>query len=222
MSEKKKIHRDDLKKLVDKTSARLSSRPDFSDRLVKTEVTRELGRQNLHAKQSDVRRYSRESVHDALVMKRFKAKLRYARISERKMRLVTDQIRGKDVNAADSILKVSSKRAAYFHRKLIQSALANATFLAGERRADIDVNRLTVTRAEVLPGPMMKRTRPSSERRPYLIRKKFSHLLVELEEREPKPSKRERSRQKSKAAKAPAAIPPAAPPAKPESKEEKK
>lgn len=195
--ETKKIKKDDLKKLVDDTAAKMAGRPDFCERAVKTAVTLDLNKRNLKAKNSDVRRFVNEAVHDSLLLKRYTARLRYARISERKLRLVMDQIRGKDVNHADNILKVSNKRGGYYLRKLLQSAIANATFLSGEKRTDLDVNKLTVTRAEVTPGVIMKRTRPSSERRPYLIRKRLSHAIIQLEEREPKPPKSERGKKKT-------------------------
>jgi large subunit ribosomal protein L22 len=195
--ETKKIKKDDLKKLVDDTAAKMAGQPDFNERAVKTAVTLDLHQRNLRAKNSDVRRFVNEAVHDSLLLKRYTARLRYARISERKLRLVMDQIRGKDVNLADNILKVSNKRGGYYLRKLLQSAIANATFLSGEKRTDLDVNKLTITRAEVTPGVIMKRTRPSSERRPYLIRKRLSHAIIQLEEREPKLPKSERGKKKA-------------------------
>jgi large subunit ribosomal protein L22 len=191
MADRKKIDKEDLKKLVTDTAAKLSTEPNYGERAVKTAVTLELNKRDLHAKQSDVRRFVSDAVHDSLLGKRFTARLRYARISERKMRLVTDQIRGKDVNMADNILKASSKRGAYYQRKLLQSALANATF---QNPKDLDVNNLTVVRAEITPGPIMKRTRPSSERRPYLIRKRTCHGIIVLEEREPKLPKKDRGK----------------------------
>jgi large subunit ribosomal protein L22 len=125
---------------------------------------------------------------------RFTARLRYARISARKMRAVVDLIRGKDYNTAISILRVCPKRGAMFCKKLLESAYGNAINEARERNLDLDGNRLHLVEARVDPGPMIKRWRPSSVRRPYMIRKRLCHVVFTLEERDLKESKKERAR----------------------------
>lgn len=162
--------------------------------------------------------------------KRFTARLRYARISARKMRYVVDLVRGKDFNSAVAILRTCSKRGAPYCKKLIESAYANAMDEARTRNLDIDGNKLHLVEARVDPGPGIKRWRPSSARRPYMIKKRLCHVTFVLEERDLKLSKSERSKQqkqerqkaaaakKSQAAvKAPEAKPSVEPP-----KEEKK
>jgi large subunit ribosomal protein L22 len=148
---------------------------------------------------------------------RFTARLRYARISARKMRSVIDLIRGKDYNSALSILRVCSKRGAMFCKKLLESAFGNATDFTSARDLDLDGNKLHVVEARVDPGPIIKRWRPSSVRRPYMIKKRLCHVFVALEERELKESRREKAkrqrqeRQKKQSAEKAAAK--AAPPA---------
>ena len=156
------------------------------------------------------------------VKPRFSARLRYARMSARKMRYVVDLVRGKDFNSALAILRVCSKRAAPFCKKLLESAAANALDFARTKNLDIDANNLHLVEARVEGGPIIKRWRPSSTRRPTMIKKRMCHVTFVLEERALKETKRDRSkRQKQERTKAKkAAGPKAAAPAaeKPESK----
>ena len=125
---------------------------------------------------------------------RFTAQLKYARISPRKLRYVVDMIRGKDYNSAITILRSCSRRGAMYCKKLLESAYGNAEHLAQERNLEIDGNRLHLVEARVDGGPMMKRWRPSSQRRPFMIRKRISHVFFALEERDLKESRSERAR----------------------------
>jgi large subunit ribosomal protein L22 len=156
---------------------------------------------------------------------RFTARLRYARISARKMRYVVDLIRGKDYNSAIAILRACPKRGSMFCKKLLESAFGNATDLVSNRQMEIDVNKLHVVEARVDPGPIIKRFRASSQRRPLLIQKRMCHVFFALEERELKESRREKARRqkqersrKESAAKAAAAKAKAEPAAKQEEK----
>lgn len=108
-----------------------------------------------------------------------RAILRYARISPRKARVVADLIRGKDVDEAFTILQFTNKKAARIIEKLLKSAVANA-----EASPDIeDVDALYIKRIYVDQGPMLKRIRPRAMGRAYLVRKKLSHITIELDER---------------------------------------
>jgi large subunit ribosomal protein L22 len=154
---------------------------------------------------------------------RFTARLRYARISARKMRYVVDLVRGKDYNSAIAILRTCPKRGAMFCKKLLESAFGNATDVINNKQLEIDVNKLHVVEARVDPGPIIKRFRASSQRRPLLIQKRMCHVIFALEERELKESRREKGRRqkqerqrKDSAAKAAAKA--AAAPPKPEEK----
>jgi large subunit ribosomal protein L22 len=155
---------------------------------------------------------------------RFTARLKFARISARKMRYVVDLIRGKDYNNAIAILRSCSKRGAMFCKKLLESAYGNAINIAREKNLDIDGNKLHLVEACVDPGPIIKRWRPSSVRRPNMIKKRLCHVRFTLEERELKETRKERSkrqkqdRQKQQAAQkaqAKAAPAPKAAPAEP-------
>ena len=154
---------------------------------------------------------------------RFMARLRYARMSARKMRYVVDLIRGKDYNSALAFLRVCSKRAAKFCKKLLESAAANALDYAQNQKVDLDANTLHLVEAKVEGGPIIKRWRPSSVRRPTMIKKRMCHVTFVLEERPLKESKRDRSkRQKQERSKAKKAQAPKPAPEKtePETKKE--
>ena len=162
---------------------------------------------------------------------KFTARLRYARISARKMRYVVDLIRGKDYNSAISILRSCSKRGAPFCKKLLESAFGNATNQINEQQLEVDVNKLHVVEARVDPGPIIKRWRASSQRRPTMIKKRLCHVIFTLEERDVKESRTDKAkrqkqdRQRQAAAQKAAAKKdqPAAPAAEaPKAKEEKK
>ncbi len=107
-----------------------------------------------------------------------KAKLRYARVSARKARLVADLVRGKDVNSALRSLSFLDKKAAGLMKKLIQSAVANA-----EQKQVIDVDNLYVKSLTVDMGPGVYRFRPRAQGRAFPIKKKLSHFNLVLDER---------------------------------------
>ncbi len=130
----------------------------------------------------------------AAAKSRFSAKLRFARMSARKMRYVVDLVRGKDYNSALGILRTCAKRGAPFCKKLLESAYENAMDIARNKNMDIDGNKLTLVEAFVDGGPIIKRWRPSSVRRPTMIKKRTCHVTFILEEREPRESKKDRSK----------------------------
>ncbi|BBN58748.1 50S ribosomal protein L22 [Hydrogenovibrio marinus] len=98
---------------------------------------------------------------------------RFARISPQKARLVADQIRGKDVEAAVNILAFSDKKAAQLMSKVLNSAIANA-----ENNEGADIDELKVTSAYVDEAPVMKRMRARAKGRGNRILKRTSHITV--------------------------------------------
>jgi large subunit ribosomal protein L22 len=108
----------------------------------------------------------------------FKAIHRFARISPRKARLVMNLIKGRDVDDAITMLKFSKQRSAVMIEKVVRSAVANA----GEQEAN--TNTLYVAKAWVDPGPVIKRFQPKDRGKAYEIKKRTSHLVVELDERD--------------------------------------
>jgi large subunit ribosomal protein L22 len=101
------------------------------------------------------------------------AKLRFARISAQKTRLVADQVRGLPVERALNILRFSPKKAARVVKKVLESAIANA-----EHNEGADVDELKVKTIYVDEGPSYKRMQARAKGRGNRILKKTSHITV--------------------------------------------
>ena len=103
---------------------------------------------------------------------------RSTRQSPYKMRLVIDQIRGKDVNEALALLKFSKKHAALQIAKVLNSAVANAEQAARQAGDSVDVDELYITHAIVNEGPKLKRFMPAAQGRATPIHKRTSHIEI--------------------------------------------
>ncbi|KEI05026.1 50S ribosomal protein L22 [Clostridium botulinum] len=103
---------------------------------------------------------------------------KYVRISPRKVRVVLDLVRDKNVNEAFAILKYTPKDAATIILKVLKSAVANA-----ENNFNLDVNKLYVAEAYANQGPTLKRFRPRAQGRAYSIMKRTSHITLVVKER---------------------------------------
>ena len=106
-----------------------------------------------------------------------RAKLSYARISSRKVKIVIDMIRNKPVGEAMGILKNTPKAASELLIKLLNSAAANA-----ENNHYMDKNNLYVAEVYANQGPTLKRVRPRAQGRAFRIRKRTSHITIVLKE----------------------------------------
>lgn len=106
------------------------------------------------------------------------AKLRAARISAQKARLVADQIRGKHVAEAVEILAFSQKKAAAIILKVLNSAIANA-----ENNAGADVDELHVAEIQIGEGMTMKRFAARAKGRGTRILKRTSNIVIRVQER---------------------------------------
>ncbi|MFN4262818.1 MAG: 50S ribosomal protein L22 [Thioalkalivibrionaceae bacterium] len=106
------------------------------------------------------------------------AKLRFAKISPQKARLVADLVRGERVDRALDTLRFSDKKAASLVRKLLESAIANA-----ENNDGADIDRLHISRICVDEGPVMKRMHARAKGRGNRIIKRTSHIEVVVQER---------------------------------------
>lgn len=107
-----------------------------------------------------------------------KASAKFVRISPRKVRYVIDLIRQKDVPAAQGILNGSPRRAGAILKKLLNQALD-----AAKRNSQIEAKSLFISRVTADGGPMMKRFRSMSMGRAGMIRKRTSHIQLELDVR---------------------------------------
>lgn len=103
------------------------------------------------------------------------ARLKGARVSPRKARLVADQVRGKRVADALNVLGFSTKKSARIMRKVLESAIANA-----ENNEGADVDELSVSAVYVDEGITMKRIRPRAKGRADRILKPSCHITVKV------------------------------------------
>ncbi len=135
------------------------------------------------ARKTPARRVERD---DAPVLADARAFQRSTRQSPYKMRLVIDQIRGKNVNDALGLLKFSKKHAAKQIEKVLNSAVANAEYTARRDNESLDVDTLYVKKAIVNEGPKIKRFMPAAQGRATPIQKRTSHVEIVIGAKEGK------------------------------------
>ena len=112
------------------------------------------------------------------LVKEARATLKFARISSRKVKIVADLIRGKDVDEALAIMKFTPKASSEVLEKLLKSAIANA-----ENNNGLKAENLYVAECYANQGPTMKRIHPRAQGRAYRIEKRMSHITIVLDER---------------------------------------
>ena len=117
---------------------------------------------------------SRKELKKSIIM----AKLNNCPTSPRKMRLVADQVRGKDVNKALSILKFSQKQASLRLEKLLLSAINN--WQQKNPDSDVENEKLYIKEIKVDGAGMLKRLRPAPQGRAHRIRKRSNHVTMIL------------------------------------------
>jgi len=105
-----------------------------------------------------------------------KAVAKYVRVAPRKARLVANEVRDKSYPEAQALLAYTNKRAAKLVGEVLKSAAANA-----EHNLDADADELKVKTIKVDEGPTIKRYRARAMGRATMIRKRTSHIMVELE-----------------------------------------
>tara|TARA_E500000178_G_scaffold351083_1_gene411372 strand:+ start:3421 stop:3753 length:333 start_codon:yes stop_codon:yes gene_type:complete len=106
------------------------------------------------------------------------AKLKGAKLSAQKARLVADQIRGKSAESALELLQFSGRKGADIIKKVLESAIANA-----EHNEGADVDELKVSTIFVDEGMTMKRIRPRAKGRADRILKRSCHITVKVSEK---------------------------------------
>ncbi|MDO1604553.1 50S ribosomal protein L22 [Lactobacillus sp. YT155] len=107
------------------------------------------------------------------------AKAKTVRIAPRKLRLVIDLVRGKNVAEALAILQFTPNAGAPVVTKVVKSAIANA-----EHNFDLDAQNLYISEAFVDEGPTLKRFRPRAKGSASPINKRTSHITVVVSEKE--------------------------------------
>ena len=116
----------------------------------------------------------------------FISKWRFARITARKARLLTDMIRNKPVGEALDLLKFNKKRGAIMVAKVVKSAVANAD------AQEADVENLYISKSFCDDGPIMKRFMPKDRGKSFSIFKRMCHITIEVDEGTPKLTKAKR------------------------------
>ena len=114
---------------------------------------------------------------ETVVKNEAKATLKFARISSRKVKIVADLIRGKDVDEALAIVKFTPKASSEIIEKLLKSAIANA-----ENNHGMKSNNLYVAEIYANQGPTMKRIRPAAKGSAVRIRKRTCHITIVVKE----------------------------------------
>ena len=107
-----------------------------------------------------------------------KATLRNARISSRKVKIVADIVRGKNVDEALAIIKYTPKASSEVLEKLLKSAIANTENNHYMTRANLYIAEIYANQ-----GPTLKRIRPAAKGSAFKIRKRTSHITIVLRER---------------------------------------
>jgi large subunit ribosomal protein L22 len=107
------------------------------------------------------------------------AKLKFARLSPQKCRLVCDQVRGLNIDRALDVLKFSRKRAATVLKKVLDSAIANA-----EHNNGADIDELKIAKVFADQGPTYKRMQAKAKGRGSRILKPTCHITVVLSDEE--------------------------------------
>ena len=116
-----------------------------------------------------------------------RAVAKYIQGSPQKARLVVDTIRGRRVTDALAILRYTNKRAAAAIEKALRSAIANASYVAEERKVSVDVDALYVSNIQVDLGPTkLRRRRPAPMGRAYSERRWRNHITIEVSTDKPR------------------------------------
>ena len=119
---------------------------------------------------------ARQDSGAAAELPRAVARARFVRVAPMKARRVAELIRGRTAREALAVLQFSPQAASEPVSKVLASAMANA-----ENNLELDPESLIVANAYVDEGPMLKRIRPRAQGRAYRIRKRTSHITVEVE-----------------------------------------
>ena len=116
-------------------------------------------------------------------IREFRAEAKFQRTSPQKAKLVLDMIKGLRVEQAINTIHFSTKRMAPVVEKVLQSAIANASYVSQEQGLDVDVDNLYVRTAVANEGPRMKRIRPAPMGRAFRYQRRLCHIIVTVAEK---------------------------------------
>lgn len=136
-----------------------------------------VGRDHPRCKSADITKLAETLGVEAARIAKFTCILRYHRGSPRKAKLLTDLIKGKDVDTATNLLVFTTKRAAVDVKKALSAAIADA------EQVNADVTALVVSESRVDDAPRMKRFQQKDRGRAHQILKRMTHITIALEEK---------------------------------------
>jgi ribosomal protein L22 len=175
-AEAEEVKREDAAKEAEAEEAEVAGEPEPEDEKARPKpAARRRGGEATAGRATRAARPRRNAAPDVTV----RARAKYVRCAPRKARLVIDHIRGKRVDEARAILLHTQRAASRDVLKLLESAIANA-----ENNHELVADELRVARAYVDEGPTLKRYRPRALGRATRIRKRTSHLTIELAAKE--------------------------------------
>lgn len=179
-----KINGKKLKQAADKAGlsttdlANAIAAPGFGASTAESAIRNWMGdRNHPRAKPDQMRRLAQALGVRPADFARFVSIARFVRGSDRKVGLVAEMIRGMPVDRAMTALNFSDKRAAVAVRKSLSAAIADA------EQADADIGSLVVAESRVDGGPIIKRFQPKDRGRAHPIKKRISHIVVGVEEK---------------------------------------
>lgn len=135
------------------------------------------GRDHPRCKAEDIRKLAGALQCSVGDLSRFTCVLKYHKGSPRKVGLIVDLIRGKDVDSALNMLTFTTRRAAVDVKRALLAAINDA------EQADADVGTLVVAESRVDAAPTVKRFKPKDRGRAHPIKKRMSHITIGVEER---------------------------------------
>jgi len=162
---------DDKKEVKKSTTKKAEESKTVTKAKAKTEVKKAV-------KKEEPKKIVNENYNDEDELKAT-ATVKYARISSRKVKIVADLIRGKNVDEALAILQFTQKAGSEILTKLLNSAIANA-----ENNNQMTHSKLYVAEIYSNQGPTLKRIRPAAKGSAVRIRKRTSHTTIVLKERD--------------------------------------
>ena len=161
------------KKAVSKTET--AKKETVKKEVAKKETVKKEENKESKATKTANKKVEKQVVEDELVAK---AEAKYVRISSRKVAIVANLIRGKNVDEAMAILEFTPKAGKEVLIKLLKSAIANA-----ENNNGMDHSKLYVAEIYSNQGPTLKRIRPAAKGSAVRIRKRTSNTTIVLKER---------------------------------------
>jgi large subunit ribosomal protein L22 len=163
------------KKEAPKAKKTTTAKASTKTSTAKASVKKETASAKAETKNASIKKEAKAETEELVA----KATVKYARISSRKVAIVANLIRGKNVDEAMAILQFTPKAGAEVLTKLLKSAIANA-----ENNNQMNHSKLYIAEIYSNQGPTLKRIRPAAKGSAVRIRKRTSNTTIVLKEKE--------------------------------------